>query len=84
MWGRYRLATFRRSYYRPIGCPPLDEGSSVSNINEAIDASVFDHWRNDEIYRPPALQEWAKRRKVDLEAIRASVRADNPAISVAD
>lgn len=83
MWGLYRLATFCRPYYRPIGEPPINEGSGVSNINETIDASVFERWRTDPIYRPPALQQWAASRKVDPEKITASVRADNPSVIVA-
>lgn len=83
MWGLYRLATFYRPYYRPIGEPPKNEGPGVSNINETIDASVFDRWRADPSYRPPALQAWAASRKVDPETIVTSVRADVPAVIVA-
>jgi hypothetical protein len=84
MWGLYRLATFCRPYYRPIGEPPTNEGPGVSNINETIDASVFDRWRADPAYRPPALQTWAASRKVEPAKIAASVRADDPAVTVAD
>jgi len=83
MWGLYRLATFCRPYYRPIGEPPKSEGPGVSNINETIDASVFDRWRTDPAYRPPALQQWATLRKTDPEKIAASVRADDPRVTVA-
>ena len=49
MWGFYRLMTFFRPYYRPIGVPPKDEGAGVTNINETIDASVFERWRRQNL-----------------------------------
>jgi hypothetical protein len=70
--------------YRPIGVPPKDEGEGVVNINETIDASVFDRWRADKTYRPPQLQAWAKSKQVDPGKIKSSVRADDPAVLVAD
>ncbi|MBR0694816.1 DUF2235 domain-containing protein [Bradyrhizobium lablabi] len=82
MGGLYRLFTFDRAYYRPIGAPPRDEGPGVVNINETIDASVFERWRNDPTYRPPALEAWAKAKKVDLAKIASTVRADDPATAV--
>ncbi|HEY0282708.1 MAG TPA: DUF2235 domain-containing protein, partial [Rhizomicrobium sp.] len=84
MWGFYRLFTLGRAYYRPIGVPPKDEGPGVTNINETIDASVFDRWRTDNTYRPPKMQSWATSRTVDAGNISGSVRADNPAVAVAD
>ncbi len=84
MRGLYRLVTLNRPYYRPIGVPPKDEGDCVSNINETIDASVFDRWRADNTYRPPKLQSWAMSKAVDPASIMGSVRTDNPAALVAD
>ncbi len=84
MWGLYRLATFNRPYYRPIGVPPKGEGDGVVNINETIDASVFDRWRADNSYRPPNLQSWAKAKGVDPANITGSVRTENPSVLVAD
>jgi uncharacterized protein (DUF2235 family) len=84
MWGLYRLFTLGRVYHRPIGVPPKDEGEGVSNINETIDVSVFDRWRADPTYRPPQLAAWAKQKNVDLGKVTGSVRADNPAVVVAD
>jgi uncharacterized protein (DUF2235 family) len=84
MWGLYRLFTFGRPYYRPIGVAPKDEGLGVTNINETIDVSVFERWRADRTYRPPKLQSWAASKQVDPEKIAGSVRADNPALAVAD
>ena len=84
MSGLYRLFTLGRTYYRPIGVPPKDEGEGVTNINETIDASVFDRWRADKTYRPPQLQTWAKSKQVDPGKIKSSVRADDPAVLVVD
>ena len=84
MWGLYRLATFDRPYYRPIGVPPPEEGDGVANINETIDVSVFERWRNDPLYRPPNLQAWTKAKGIDPVTITSSVRADDPKVSVAD
>jgi uncharacterized protein (DUF2235 family) len=84
MWGLYRVLTLGRAYYRPIGVPPKDEGPGVTNINETIDASVFDRWRADKTYRPPNLQSWAKLKQTDPDKITSSVRADNPAVPVAN
>ena len=84
MWGLYRLITFNRPYYRPIGMPPKDEGDGVTNINETIDASVFDRWRADNSYRPTKLQSWAMAKQVDPASIRVSVRTDDPSVPVAD
>jgi uncharacterized protein (DUF2235 family) len=84
MWGLYRLITFFRPYYRPIGESPKDEGEGVININETIDASVFERWRADQTYRPPALQAWANSRGVDPAAIMSAVRTDDPKVVVGD
>jgi uncharacterized protein (DUF2235 family) len=82
--GLYRLFTLGRAYYRPIGVPPKDEGDGVTNINETIDASVFDRWRADKTYRPPQLETWAKSKQIDAGKITNSVRTDDPSVPVAD
>jgi hypothetical protein len=84
MWGFYRLITLFRPYYRPIGMPPKGEGPGVTNINESIDASVFDRWRADTTYRPPALQAWAKMKGVDPATFTSAVRTDDPKVVVGD
>jgi hypothetical protein len=84
MWGLYRLFTLGRPYYRPIGVPPKDEGEGVTNINETIDASVFDRWRADKTFRPPRLQSWAASKAIDPAKVTSSVRTDNPAVPAAD
>jgi uncharacterized protein (DUF2235 family) len=80
--GWYRLFRLGIRYNRRIGVPPKDEGPDVSNINETIDASVFDRWRVDRTYRPPGIRAWAKARSIDPAEITGSVRADNPATAV--
>lgn len=73
--GVYRAMKFGRRFFRTIGADPLHTGNeTVSTINESVDASVFDRWRDDERYRPKNLVEWAKRRDVDPSNIRFSVR----------
>ena len=84
MWGLYRLFTFGRKYYRPIGMPPKDEGQGVTNINETIDVSVFERWRTDPNYRPPGLNAWAKLKNLNPSKVTSSVRADDPTVVVAD
>lgn len=84
MWGLYRLMTFFRPYYRPIGVAPKDEGKGVVNINETIDGSVFERWRADTAYRPPALLAWAESKGVDPGKIISAVRADDPKVVVGD
>ena len=71
--------------YRVIGREPdvRDDGSHI-NINETIDASVFERWRADPKYRPANLVEWAQRKKVDPAQLRTSVRADDPGMEVPD
>jgi hypothetical protein len=76
--GAYKLVTLGRPYYRPIGTDPAPSSSTQmrENINETIDASVFERCWADDAYRPPNLTDWTARRKVDLKAISTSVRAD--------
>lgn len=82
--GWYQVLKFWIPYHRKIDTPPKDEGPGVSNINETIDASVFERWRSDDSYRPRSLQRWAEKHGIDPGGITTSVRADNPAISVPD
>lgn len=71
--------------YRVIGREPdvRDDGSHI-NINETIDATVFERWRADPKYRPANLVEWARRKKVDPAQLQTSVRADVPHTEVPD
>jgi uncharacterized protein (DUF2235 family) len=84
MRGLYRIARLNRRHYRPIGVPPANEGPGVKNINETIDGSVFERWRNDPDYRPPNLSTWAQRASVDPTKISTSVLADQPAAVAPD
>jgi hypothetical protein len=71
--------------YRTIGREPnVREDGSHINVNETIDASVFERWRADSTYRPANLVEWAKRKKVDPTLLQTSVRADDPRVDVPD
>ena len=66
-------------YYRPIGDKPVTGISSDGvTINETIDQSVFDRWRSGVSYRPKNLVDWAARKKVDINSLATSVRADDP------
>jgi hypothetical protein len=45
-----------RRHYRPIGADPEErEDGTHRNVNETIDSSVFDRWRDVPQYRPPKL-----------------------------
>lgn len=81
--GMYRFLSFPAT--RTIGIDPFNtpDGHRVS-VNETIDATVFERWRRDPNYRPGNLTEWAARRGVDPATIHATVRTDNPSITVSD
>lgn len=76
---------FSRPFYRTIGQEPevRDDGTHI-NVNETIDASVFERWRADPTYRPANLVEWGQRKKVDPAQLQTSVRADDPRVDVPD
>lgn len=79
--GLYRF--FSRPLYRPIGPEPdVRENGAHTNVNETIDASVFEQWRANPTYRPRNLVEWAHRRKVDPAQLQISVRANDPSVAV--
>jgi uncharacterized protein (DUF2235 family) len=81
--GLYHLVS--QPLYRPMGPEPdIRENGIHTNVNETIDASVFERWRSDPTYRPPNLVEWAQRKKVDPAQLHASVRADDPHVAVPD
>jgi uncharacterized protein (DUF2235 family) len=72
----------RQKADRVIGAEAVEtEAETESTINETIDKSVFARWRADPNYRPEGLVEWAKRRNVQVENLRGSVRADDPEVS---
>jgi uncharacterized protein (DUF2235 family) len=83
--GVYRALKLWQPYYRTIGADPMvSESTTTTTINETIDGSVFNRWQKDAAYRPKNLEEWATRRRADLEALHSSVRADDPSTVVAD
>jgi hypothetical protein len=61
----------------------LRRTNKFAAINETIDATVFERWRLDANYRPPGLVSWVERRKCQIGNLSASVRADNPLVTVA-
>ena len=71
--------------FRSIGREPnvRDDGTHI-NVNETIDASVFERWRADPGYRPANLLEWAERKRIDPAQLHSSVRADDPHVGVPD
>lgn len=81
--GIYEVLTFGKHYYRSIGVEPVDSGDTIlTTINETIDATVFERWQSDALYRPKNLVDWATRRGVDLAALNMTVRADDPKAAV--
>jgi hypothetical protein len=83
MYGAY--AKFSGRHYRPIGASPKKSNDGIhSNVNETIDASVFDRWRNVPEYRPSNLLNWAKRHNANIATLDKSVRADDPQIAAPD
>jgi hypothetical protein len=79
--GAYKVLMLGQRYYRPIGPEPVPSSAKEmrENINETIDASVFERWRSGSTYRPPNLAEWAARRKVDLTKVKTSLAAETAA-----
>jgi uncharacterized protein (DUF2235 family) len=81
--GIYRVLKLGRPHYRAIGAEPVvANGTTTATINETLDDSVFDRWRNDERYRPRNLAAWAKSYNVDNAGLHGCVRADDPRIPV--
>jgi uncharacterized protein (DUF2235 family) len=81
--GAYHFAS--PSYDRPIGAPPEErEDGTHFTINETLDRSVFDRWRNVSDYRPANLMDWAKQHGVDIAKLQTSVRADDPQTEAPD
>lgn len=77
--GAYSLISKRS--YRTIAPEPFAGTTGThARVNETIDASVFERWRDDNNYRPTNLIEWAKKKKVDPADIRCSILANSPAI----
>jgi uncharacterized protein (DUF2235 family) len=83
--GLYRVLKLNQRFFRPVGADPIIcDKQTTSIINETIDSTVFDRWRNDSSYRPLNLQDWSARRKVDVNSLSQSLRVDDPGTVVAD
>jgi uncharacterized protein (DUF2235 family) len=68
--GLYRF--FFKPYVRWVQSDPMKkQNGTVHTVNERIDASVFERCARDANYRPLSLEEWAKRRHIDLVQIIA-------------
>ena len=84
--GVYKLIKFGIRYFRTVGVGPVEEGDSITTtINETIDSSVFERYRNDASYRPSNILAWASKAAksgVTIESIDSSVLADSPGTSV--
>lgn len=81
--GIYWALELGRPYYRPIGADPTEsKGQITKTINETIDPSVFDRWRNDPSYRPENLVIWARKMNIDIASLDKAVRADDPTVVV--
>jgi len=71
-------------HYRAIGAAPaVREDGTHANVNETIDATVFERWRSDSKYRPSNLQQWATQKGVEPGNLLISVSAIDPTLEVA-
>lgn len=68
MGGFYKLIRFGKRFERPIDSGPQQvKGGWSTPINEWIDGSVFQRYREFSDYRPANLIDWATRKGVALE-----------------
>lgn len=76
LYGFYALAKLGRRFHRMIAPPPkpVTNGTAVT-VNETIDGSIFDRWRDDPLYRPPSIARWAAERGRDPAALRGTIDA---------
>lgn len=76
--GIYRVCRLFQPSFRAIGAAPVvRDDTTISTINETIDGSVFERWRQDPNYRPANVATWAQRHPVDVASLQGSVRADD-------
>lgn len=81
--GSYRWVS--PPYMRPINAGPVatgKPGETETAINETIDGSVFDRYRDCPGYRPANLVDWAKQAGIEIGDLRGAVLASNPSIPV--
>ncbi len=82
-FGPALLRLFTKRFYRLVGAPPeVGTKYTTSRINETIDASIFRRWRDNPEYRPPNLQAWSERFRIDPATMPGSVLATDPNIAV--
>ncbi len=76
--GFYRVCRLFQPFFRAIGAAPeVIADTTTTTINETIDGSVFERWRQDPQYRPPNVATWAQRHPVDVASLQGAVRADD-------
>lgn len=67
MGGCYKWIKLGKHFNRTIGSDEYSvKGGTSKPINEWVDASVFQRYKEVSAYRPKSLLEWAKRRNIDL------------------
>ncbi|MFI5251220.1 MAG: DUF2235 domain-containing protein [Bacteroidota bacterium] len=70
LWGLWKMLTLERRYVRWVQPEPVKkEKGMVRTVNERIDKSVFERCKMLAEYRPASLQEWSKRKGIDLESV---------------
>lgn len=81
--GLYRVLHLWQPFLRSVGASASEkDGETTTTINETIDASVFDRWRQNLGYRPANLAAWADVHRIDVGSLQHSVRADDPTVVV--
>lgn len=83
--GLYKVATLGARHLRTIGSDGFDvtaPAGHVNTVNETIDASVFDRWRNDAAYRPQNLVSWASHKQVIPADLVGSVSAESARVVI--
>ena len=66
-------------HYRTVGAADAHKGTKTTEtVNETIDSSVFERWRQDSRYRPRNLARWAESHRINPKTVTTSVLAKNP------
>lgn len=74
---------FSKRFFRSVGiAPETGTAATTTRINETIDGSVFDRWRNDATYRPENLVAWAKAKEIDPGKLVGAIKAADPKVGV--
>jgi uncharacterized protein (DUF2235 family) len=68
--GFWKVIKLGQRHHRPIDAAPRPvKGGTSTPVNQVIDKSVFQRWREVAAYRPKNLTDWAARRKLDPAAL---------------